>query len=142
MLVPQLLDDKSEVPELPMEIPYRLDRHLDDAALFSATSFITSCGLFDHQADHGKALGQVLAGLVSWTVGYLDQIERIQTGLLVQIELNEASAQEPSAVHERLAVVDHEDLGVGPAEAGHQLLHHHRLAGTGLPHDAGVVIAG
>ena len=138
----QLLDHSSKRTASAELVPHGLDGHLDDAALFLRAVFPSAGGLLHHQTDHGEPFREVFTGLVAGRIVCFDQAERIEAGLLIQIEFDESTAEKATAVHETLAVIDDDDLGVRAAIAGHQLLHRYGLAGTRLADDASVVVAG
>ena len=71
----------------------------------------------------------------------VDHGERVEP-CRVLAEGDEFSAERLGGVLERAPVVDHHRLAAGADDAGHQLLHQHRLAGAGFTRHGDVVVAG
>ena len=71
----------------------------------------------------------------------IDHGEGVEAGRVLA-EGDEGAAQCLGGVLEGASVVDHHGLAAGADDAGHQLLHQHRLAGAGFAGHCHVVVAG
>ena len=93
----------------------------------------------DHAGQHGEAFLAVVA--VMRRRAGVDHGEGVEAGGVLA-EGDERAAERLRRVLEGPPVVDHHGLAAGADDAGHQLLHQHRLAGARLAGDGDVVVAG
>ena len=130
---------RAEIGAVALAVPGRRDGFGDQRRLDVVDRPPAPAHAPDDAREHGEALFPVIA-VMPGGAG-VDHGEGVEAGRILA-EGDEGAAERFRRVLERAPVVDHHGLAAGADDAGHQLLHQHRLARAGLAGDGDVVVAG